>query len=107
MEKRGLKKWVAHYEEWQGSGQTQASYCESKGLSLADFKWRISEASKKGKIKRSGAGIAVTRSPFVKASVAGERAEPVTGYCEIVFMGKHRVRIDSAEGMRYFRELLG
>ena len=106
-----LSYWVRHYEDWKQSGLTQMEYCDENGLTFSEFKTQINEASQKGIIQRTGPDKPTFRSSFVSATV--RKSEPEKGndergpYCELVFAGRHRVRIDSPDSMGYLRELLG
>jgi hypothetical protein len=38
--------WVSHIEAWQGSGQSQASYCRQQGINPRTFAARLSDYRK-------------------------------------------------------------
>ena len=105
------KKWVEAYEKWQESGLTQRSYCSQWGLIFTQFKAGIENARQQGLLERpsqDGKGVdEVTRSKVVGfAPVQINNPERSMPYCEIRFEGKAGIRIETAESLRYFVDLL-
>ncbi len=106
-----LKLWANRYQEWAESKQTQREYCELKRIQLRRFKWKIREAKDKGLISeelwKSKQNRVQDSAPFIPVSV-GMPAEvrETEAYCEILFLGMHRVTLSSKDSWELMRELL-
>lgn len=98
-----LKEWQQEYERYEASGLTQAEYCESQGLQKWTFKAGIRAArvaGLMGPLKRRVAKVS-KRSGFVSVQVGKARLqEPVPAYCEILFLGKPGIRIETEQSMQ-------
>ena len=105
------EKWVAEYRSWVGSGLTQRSYCTHAGLIFTQFKAGVEAARQQGLLERpsqerNGADATANFGTVGFAPVQINPSNTQLPYCEIWFEGKPSIRIETAESLRCFMDLV-
>ena len=88
--------WQAEYREWKLSGERQIDYCKRKKINLARFRNGVHRSKASG---RAGGFKCIK----IEAAIPKPSEAP---YCEIVFSGSHRIRVESQESLSYLKNLL-
>lgn len=89
--------WVSHIEAWQGSGQSQASYCRQQGINHRTFAARLSDYRK----SQPDTGPAL-----IPVQVITPTPTPTTGPLVLSAGGRHRLEIPLTTSASWLAELL-
>lgn len=110
------RKWGDAYREWQESGLAQRDYCSRAGYGFWQFKAGIEEARRARIVSRrrkpssstnqGGSLVAEQHSGFAPVQILEARSQAESPYCEIRFRGAVGIRIETAESLREFINLI-